>query len=89
MIRNVVLSMLVFLVAGMSPGLAAVREYHLTIAREKVVIQNRRAEGMTINGHIPGPTLYFDRGDLARRRAALIGKWHSEYGFGGGLSLIF
>ena len=66
MIRKTVLSMLVFLIAGSSPGLAAVREYHLTLARQPIVIQGKRAEGMTINDRIPGPTLYFDRGDLAR-----------------------
>jgi hypothetical protein len=55
-----------FLVLVPSLSLAAVREYHLTIAREPVVIQGKQAPGMTINGGIPGPTLRFNRGDLAR-----------------------
>jgi hypothetical protein len=46
--------------------LAAIREYHLTVAQEQVVIQDKQAEGMTLNGRIPGPTLFFNKGDLAR-----------------------
>jgi hypothetical protein len=57
---------LLFQVLGPSLSQAAVREYHLTIAREQVAIRDKQAEGMTINGRIPGPTLYFSRGDLAR-----------------------
>ena len=47
-------------------SLAAVKEYHLTIAFEKVAIQGKQAQGMTINGKIPGPVLRFNKGDLAR-----------------------
>lgn len=47
-------------------GLASVKEYHLTIALEEVEIQGKQAQGMTINGHIPGPVLRFNNGDLAR-----------------------
>ena len=44
----------------------AVREYHLNIARQDVTIQDKTGVGMTINGAIPGPTLRFQEGDLAR-----------------------
>ncbi|MFC1877010.1 multicopper oxidase domain-containing protein [Thermodesulfobacteriota bacterium] len=37
--------------------------YELTIAQEKVTIAGKTAEGMTINGNIPGPTLRFEEGD--------------------------
>lgn len=49
-----------------SSALPALREYHLTVAREQVVIQAKQTLGMTINGRIPGPTLRFNKGDLAR-----------------------
>lgn len=49
-----------------STGLSAIREYHLTVAREQIVVQGRQAAGMTINGRIPGPTLRFNMGDIAR-----------------------
>ena len=45
---------------------AAVREYNLVISQEKVSIDGKTAAGMKINGKIPGPTLYFENGDLAR-----------------------
>ena len=41
-------------------------EYDLEIAWQEISIHNKKAEGMTINGDIPGPTLYFTEGDLAR-----------------------
>lgn len=41
-------------------------EYELTIARNEVDINGKTAEGMTINGGIPGPVLYFKEGDIAR-----------------------
>lgn len=44
----------------------AVREYHLSIALQDITIKDKSAVGMTINGTIPGPTLRFDQGDLAR-----------------------
>jgi FtsP/CotA-like multicopper oxidase with cupredoxin domain len=43
-------------------------EYDLTIAQEDVSIQGKTALGMTINGQIPGPTLRFTEGDVARIR---------------------
>jgi CopA family copper-resistance protein len=45
---------------------AATVEYELTIAQQEVNITGERAQGMSINGTIPGPTLRFKEGDLAR-----------------------
>jgi FtsP/CotA-like multicopper oxidase with cupredoxin domain len=45
---------------------SAITEYDLTIAQKKIRITGREARGMTINGNIPGPTLYFKEGDRAR-----------------------
>jgi FtsP/CotA-like multicopper oxidase with cupredoxin domain len=45
---------------------AATVEYDLTITQQKVNITGRSARGMTINGAIPGPTLRFKEGDIAR-----------------------
>lgn len=76
---------LFFLLAGSTaaPGaLGAVREYHLTIAQEDVRIRDNTAGAMTINGQIPGPTLYFEKGDTARihvtneMNAATSIHWH-------------
>ncbi len=41
-------------------------EYDLTIAREQVSVTGRPVPAMTINNGIPGPTLRFREGDLAR-----------------------
>lgn len=40
--------------------------YDLTIAEQQVNISGRPTRAMTINGGIPGPTLHFSEGDLAR-----------------------
>ncbi len=50
------------------PALAhsEIREYHLTIARETVNLTGEPVKAMTINGSIPGPTLRFVEGDIAR-----------------------
>jgi FtsP/CotA-like multicopper oxidase with cupredoxin domain len=45
---------------------AATVEYELTIAQQEVNITGKPARGMTINGGIPGPTLHFKEGDIAR-----------------------
>lgn len=42
------------------------REYHLTIDRQEITLGDKTAVGMTINETIPGPTLRFRKGDLAR-----------------------
>lgn len=43
-------------------------EYDLDIGWQEIVINEKTANGMTINGSIPGPTLHFTEGDLARIR---------------------
>lgn len=45
---------------------ATVTEHDLTISIEPVNITGHSVMGMTINGQIPGPTLYFKEGDTAR-----------------------
>jgi len=58
---------LIFLVLLCSSNAyAAVQEYHLVIDQQEVQVGDKRGSGMTINGSIPGPTLYFEEGDLAR-----------------------
>jgi FtsP/CotA-like multicopper oxidase with cupredoxin domain len=47
-------------------GFAAVDEYNLTISQQEVTICGKKADGMTINGNIMGPALYFNEGNLAR-----------------------
>jgi len=49
-----------------SNALAKTVEYDLTIAEQEVTITGRPARAMTINGGVPGPTLRFAEGDLAR-----------------------
>ena len=44
---------------------AAIVEYDLTIELQMVNIAELPANGMTINGSIPGPTLRFNEGDTA------------------------
>ena len=58
----------ILLSAGVAPGSvwAETASVELTIAKEKVTIGGATAEGMTINGGIPGPTLRFKEGDTAR-----------------------
>ncbi len=43
-------------------------EYDLTIEKKTITIHGRAADGMTINGMIPGPVLKFTQGDFARIR---------------------
>lgn len=42
-----------------------VKEYNLTIAKNKMTLGGVTANAMTINGQIPGPVLEFTEGDLA------------------------
>jgi FtsP/CotA-like multicopper oxidase with cupredoxin domain len=59
------ISLLFFIVTASLGG--AVTEYNLEIAEESVsIIEGKPVEGMTINGAIPGPTLRFTEGDIAR-----------------------
>jgi CopA family copper-resistance protein len=50
------------------PAHSAIVEYDLTIAQQEINITGKPAQGMVINGGIPGPTLYFKEGDFARIR---------------------
>jgi len=45
---------------------AATVEYELTITQQEINITGKPVQGMTINGQIPGPILYFKEGDTAR-----------------------
>ncbi len=47
---------------------AAVVEYDLTIAEQKMAPAGKTVRALTINGGIPGPTLRFREGDTARIR---------------------
>ena len=49
-----------------SLSLAKTVEYQLTIAEQQVNYTGKSVPAMTINGGIPGPTLRFTEGDLAR-----------------------
>jgi CopA family copper-resistance protein len=61
------MSILLLIVVGISGwGRAETVTYELVIAQEKVAVADAAAEGMTINGSIPGPTLRFREGDTAR-----------------------
>jgi len=42
-----------------------IKEYNLTIEENEITLAGVTANGMTINGGIPGPTLEFNEGDLA------------------------
>ncbi|WP_027879798.1 multicopper oxidase domain-containing protein [Mesoflavibacter zeaxanthinifaciens] len=42
-----------------------IQEYNLTIEKNEMTLGGVTANGMTINGGIPGPTLEFNEGDLA------------------------
>ncbi len=58
----------VLLGALLSTSLAwsAVREYRLIVAGQNITIRGKTSRGITINGGIPGPTLFFHKGDIAR-----------------------
>ncbi|MEM9175316.1 MAG: multicopper oxidase domain-containing protein, partial [Myxococcota bacterium] len=51
-----------------APPARSVVEATLTIARERIEVAGVVSEGMTVNGSIPGPTLRWRVGDLARIR---------------------
>lgn len=42
-----------------------IKEYNLTLEENEITLAGVTANGMTINGGIPGPTLEFNEGDLA------------------------
>ncbi|HSH13155.1 MAG TPA: multicopper oxidase domain-containing protein, partial [Desulfurivibrionaceae bacterium] len=59
---------LAILLATSSVSPAAVTEYDLAIEQRQISITGKPTDAMTINGTIPGPTLRFRQGDLARIR---------------------
>ena len=65
-IKIILVAMLTFYLFSANSVIGAVREYSLTVARQPVTIGGKTADGMTINGSIPGPTLRFSEGDIAR-----------------------
>jgi hypothetical protein len=58
---------LALLLAG-APAAAATVEYELVVAEREVSVTGRPVRALTLNGGIPGPTLRFTAGDLARIR---------------------
>ncbi len=65
----ILLSIFIF-TSGLMPGWgwAETVVYELIIAQEKFTVSDSSSEAMTINGSIPGPTLRFREGDMARIR---------------------
>jgi FtsP/CotA-like multicopper oxidase with cupredoxin domain len=55
---------IILLITGQ--GWAAVTEYDLVIEQREINLTGRPTAAMTINGTVPGPTLRFREGDLAR-----------------------
>jgi FtsP/CotA-like multicopper oxidase with cupredoxin domain len=55
-----------FLLLGSGQSSAKVVEARLTIDKEDVNFTGRTVEALTVNGGIPGPTLEFTEGDIAR-----------------------
>ncbi len=47
---------------------AATVEYDLIVAEQALDFTGKDVRGMTVNGNIPGPTLIFEEGDVARIR---------------------
>jgi CopA family copper-resistance protein len=63
---NSLFGLMIFILLTPRPIRATIREYDLTIARQRINITGRSVTAMTLNGGIPGPTLFFKEGDLAR-----------------------
>ena len=64
--KHVCIFLALFSILSNTSVYGAVREYSLVIAEQEVRIQGLSTTGMTINGRIPGPTIYFQKGDTAR-----------------------
>lgn len=64
---NVVLALFLLLLPVTAlQAQAKIVEYNLTIAQQQVSITGTPVESVTVNGQIPGPTLHFTEGDIAR-----------------------
>jgi len=61
-----VAGLLFFVLLAQIQAHAATVKYELTIAEQEVNITGQSVRGMTVNGSIPGPTLRFKEGDIAR-----------------------
>ena len=68
MLRLLLVTLFTIFIVQANSVIGAVREYDLTLALQQVSIGEKSAQGMTINGSIPGPTLRFSVGDVARIR---------------------
>lgn len=67
LVRNIKIVCLTFAILfTCTPAKASSVEYQLTIVQQEVNITGKPVYGMTINGAIPGPTLHFKEGDIAR-----------------------
>jgi CopA family copper-resistance protein len=67
LLRHAIVAGLIFSLHFYSiPAQAAIVEYDLVIAQQEVNITGKTVWAMTINGDIPGPTLRFKEGDIAR-----------------------
>jgi hypothetical protein len=66
--KNFIKTLLLVVFLAPPPLWGAVMNYDLTIARQQLNMTGKPAWAMTINGTIPGPTLRFTEGDLARIR---------------------
>ena len=60
------ISMIIFILHTHIQVQAATVEYELTITQQEIDIAGTSVRGMAVNGSIPGPTLYFKEGDIAR-----------------------
>lgn len=65
--KHAILALLLICSGGLSalPTTAKTVEYTLTLARQKVTLDGKTTEKITINGTLPGPTLRFTEGDEA------------------------
>ena len=66
--KNLIMALLISALLIPAPLWAATIKYDLTVARQHLNMTGKPASAMTINGTIPGPTLRYSEGDLARIR---------------------
>jgi len=60
------ITLILLFVFSYSTVQAKIVEYELTISQDDINITGEPVQAMTVNGNIPGPTLFFNEGDLAR-----------------------
>jgi CopA family copper-resistance protein len=65
--KAALLFFLIILLVG-AQAQAATVDYELTVAEQALNFTGKDVRGMTVNGGIPGPTLIFKEGDVARIR---------------------